>query len=138
MKKFNVHVEKHYFKMETLKSALTLVKQNVWFGSVDLRQAYYSVNIAEPDRIYMRFQFCDDLYEYTSLANGLSSAPRIFTKLMKPVFSTLRKLGHCNSIYIDDSLLQSDSYTECLQNVSDTITLVDSLGVRVHPEKYVT
>ena len=56
---------------------------------------------------------------------------------MKPVFSTLRKDGHINVSYIDDTLLQEETYEACQKNVSDTIMLVDSLGLTAHTEKSV-
>ena len=40
----------------------------------------------------------------TCLPNGLASAPRIFTKIMKPIFASLRTMGFINASYIDDSL----------------------------------
>jgi hypothetical protein len=49
--------------------------------------------------------------------NGLASAPRIFTKIMKPVFSTLRKKGQANVSYIDDSLVVSRTKAECVDNI---------------------
>ena len=71
------------------------------------------------------------------MPNGLSSAPRIFTKLLKPLFSSLRKLGHENVVHIDDSLLSSESRHECVSNIKHTIKLIDSLGLTVHPDKSV-
>ena len=62
---------------------------------------------------------------------------RIFSKLLKPMYSALRKLGHTNVAYIDDSFLQSDTYEECVQNVSDTLQLADDLGFTVHKKKSV-
>ena len=76
-------------------------------------------------------------FEFTCMPNGLSPAPRMFTKLLKPVFSTLRKLGHANVVYIDDSLLQGATVENCSLNVNDTACLLDSLGFTVHPEKSV-
>ena len=61
----------------------------------------------------------------------------LFTKVLKPVFATLRKMGHLNVAYIDDSLLQSDTYEHCKQNIKDTMNLVDSVGLTTHPEKSV-
>ena len=69
--------------------------------------------------------------------NGLSTASRIFTKVLKPVFAALRKIGHSNVAYIDDSLLQSDTYNQCLVNIKDTMNLIDSVGLTVHPERSV-
>ena len=56
---------------------------------------------------------------------------------MKPVFATLTKLGHVNTAYIDDSCLLGQSYYSCKQNIRDTVMLIDSLGLTVHPEKSV-
>ncbi|XP_021342020.1 uncharacterized protein LOC110442652 [Mizuhopecten yessoensis] len=56
---------------------------------------------------------------------------------MKPVFSHLRKLGHANVSYIDDSLLQADSYDQCVANIEATVDSMDSLGLTIHPEKSV-
>lgn len=123
--------------METLKTALSLVKPNAYFGSLDLRQAYYSLQILTESRKFLRFIWDGVVYEYSCLPNGLSTGPRIFTKLLKPMYSALRKLGHTNVAYIDDSFLQSDTYEECVRNISDTLQLADSLGFTVHKTKSV-
>ena len=56
---------------------------------------------------------------------------------MKPVFATLRQLGHLSSGYIDDSWLKGSIWDDCAQNVVDTVKLLDTLGFVVHPEKSV-
>ena len=70
----------------------------------------------------LRFQWKGKIFQYTCLPNGISCAPRLFTKLLKPVY-TLRQYGHKNVGYIDDSLLLADTYHECSENISDTMTL---------------
>lgn len=137
LSRLNDHIEKIHFKMETLKSALQLVKQNCYFAKIDLKDAYFSVGIHPQSRKFLKFIWQAKLYQFTCLANGLSPAPRLYTKLLKPVFATLRKLGHSNVPYIDDSLLQSDTQDSCVQNVTDTVSLMDKLGLTVHPDKSV-
>ena len=56
---------------------------------------------------------------------------------MKVPFSHRRKRGHTNVAYIDDSLLISNSYSECSVNISETVSLLDSLGFTIHPTKSV-
>ena len=46
-------------------------------------------------------------------------------------------MGHLSVAYIDDSYLQADIYDHCVQNVIDTVTMFDNLGLVVHPEKSV-
>ena len=138
LSKLNEHLEKIHFKMETLKSVVTLVKKDCYFAKIDLKDAYYSVLVHQRGRKFLKFAWNSKLYQFTCLAQGLSPAPRVYTKLLKPVFSSLRKTGHTNSAYIDDVLLQSDSEAECHSNVEDTVSLLDSLGLMLHPEKSVT
>ena len=75
------------------------------------------------------------IFQYTCFPNGISCAPRYFTNLLKPVYSTLRKMGHLNLGYIDDSLLIGDSRKECLENVNDTNWLFEKVGFIVHEKK---
>ena len=137
LKKLNENVEKYHFKMETLKAALNLVTPNCYFPSIDLKDAYYSVPVSTGSQGWLSFYWDGVYHTFTSLPNGLSTAPRVYTKIMKPVFSSLRKLGHSNVTYIDDSLLKSDDIPSCKDNILETVKLVDHLGFTVHPDKSV-
>lgn len=138
LKQLNEFVEYQHFKMDTLDSVIKMMKPGCYMASVDLKDAYYTVPICKDHQKFLKFKFNGNLYQYTCLPNGLSSAPRIFTKLLKPVYSTLRGMGHVISGYIDDSYLQGDTSDECAQNVADTSTLISELGFISHPEKSVT
>ena len=135
LSRLNEHVDKITFKMETLRTALQLIRRNCFFGKMDLKDAFFSVSIHRQFRKYLKFIWQGKLYAFTCLPNGLSTASRIFTKVLKPMFSTLRKLGHTNVAYIDDSLLQSDTFEGCKLNIRDTLDLADSLGLTVLQEK---
>ena len=52
----------------------------------------YSIAVAESDRKFLRFTWRESVYQYTYLPNGLASASRISTKVLKPLLSSLRKL----------------------------------------------
>ena len=77
---------------------------------------------------YLKLLWKGRLYQFTYLAQRLSCAPRVFTKLLKPVYSHLRLKGHVSSGYLDDSFLEGDSHDACLSNVQDTLTLLGDLG----------
>ena len=109
MKEFNQHVEYHHFKMDTLETAINMMKPGCFMASIDLKDAYYSVPICIAHQKYLKFVFNTKLYQFTCMPNGLSSAPRIFTKLLKPVYETLHNMGYLNLGYIDDSYLQGDT-----------------------------
>ena len=113
------------------------MKQNCYMASVDLRDAYCSVPIDKEYQIFLRFSWKGKLFQFTCLPNGLSCAPRLFTKILKPVYATLRMKGHLNVGYIDDSYLQGDTAHQCQTNVSDTCCLFTRLGFNIHPVKSV-
>ena len=135
LKPLNKLVEYHKFKMETLKAVINLVTKNCYMASIDFKDAYYSVPIALQFRKFLRFQFGNRLFEFTCLPNGLTSGPRIFTKLTKPVFANLREKGHLNTIYIDDSIVFGESKEECFLNVRDTVEVSLDARFIVHPVK---
>ena len=123
--------------MDTLKTAIQLLTPDCWFASVDLKDAYYSVNVEQQYRKYLRFLWKGECFEFKCLPMGLTSSPRVFTKLLKPVFSNLHKFGFSSLIYIDDTLLHGNTYEECKANVNETVKLLDKLGFTIHPSKSV-
>jgi hypothetical protein len=133
----NEHVTYMHFKMDTIYSCIDLVQPGSFLASLDLRDAYYSVPIAVESRKFLRFIWGNKLYQYTSLPNGLSSAPRLFTKLLKPVMATLRNKGLVSSIYIDDLFLQAPTKELCLVNIESTCSLLRQLGFFINFKKSV-
>jgi hypothetical protein len=110
LKKLNEFVEYHHFKMDTLETVLTLIRPGMFMASIDFTDAYYSLAIAEQHRKYLRFEFENVLYEFTCLPNGLSSGPRVFTKILKVPLAWLREsFGVTISGYIDDTILCAES-----------------------------
>ena len=80
LKTFNKFVEYHHFKMNTLASAIRIIKPaDCYMASIDLKDAHYTVAIAEEHQKYIKFLLGRKLYQYTCLPNGLSSALHIFT-----------------------------------------------------------
>ena len=105
LKNLNQFVTYPYFKMESLQSAVQVIQKDYWMAVLELKDAYYSVPINPLHKKYLIFEYKDTLYEFTCLPNGLASAPRVFTKVMKPIIALLRSKGYLLVIYIDDILL---------------------------------
>ena len=106
LKRLNKYLKKAHFKMDCLANAISLIVPNCTFHSFDFSDAYYSIKIAPHHRKYLRFYFEGQLYEYSVIPNGLTSGPRIFTKMMKVVLAYLRK-EHDISIsgFLDDQIM---------------------------------
>ena len=130
-------VTKYHFKMDHLEVATDLLDENMFMSSIDLKDAYYSVPIWENHRKYLTFQWNGEMFRFNVLPFGLTSAPRVFTKILKPVFSQMREEGFCVIGYIDDSLIMARSYDECEQATARLLQLLNQLGFTINQEKSV-
>ena len=136
LKKLNESVICRKFKIDTLETAIKLLKPNSFMTSIDLRDAYYSIPIPPEYRKYLKFSWRGVLYQFTVLPTGLTSSPRIFTKVLKPFFATLRaRFGFSCLGYIDDSLYAESSYALCQDATLTTTKLLINLGFFPHPSK---
>ena len=133
----NTFVEYEHFKMHGFHTAVEMMREGCWLGSVDLRHAYYSVSIDSEYRKFLRFRWNDKLYGYKAMPNGLACAPRYFTKILNPVFAHLRKQGHEVFQYLDDSFVISDTREQCENSLTILCQTLESLGFVVHKDKSV-
>ena len=135
MKTLNTIIKYEKFKMDTLETAKSLMRKDWYLASVDLSDAYFTVPVAPEFRKYLRFQFCDTLYEFLAMPQGLTSAPRIFTKILKPAMAKLRGEGCICMAYLDDILVLADSKESCTLATNKVVELVKSLGFIVNFQK---
>lgn len=128
LKKLNAYVVYHHFKINTFESTVNLIKKNCSMASIDIKHAYHSIPITVEHQKYLRFGWKGKIIQYICLPFGLSSAPRIFTIVLKPIFTKLRTLGYVSMTYIDDILLFGYTEEECRKNVNITKRYLEKLG----------
>lgn len=88
LKALNNFIIYRHFKMERAEQAQAILEKDWFMGSIDLEKAYHSVLIHPSSRKYLKFRLHGQLYQYRTLPMGLSSAPYLFTKILK-VFSVI-------------------------------------------------
>lgn len=112
-----------------------LLRKDDWMTTIDLKDAFLSVPIQAEHRKLLRFQWKETLYEFQCLPFGLSSAPCVFTKLLRPVMAVLRRQGIRCMVFIDDLLILHQSETELTQITLEVVTMLLQLGFRVNYQK---
>ena len=137
LSELNKHLLVQHFKMDNIHTAALLLSQGCYLASVDLRDAYYSISINPQFRKYLRFMWRGNLWQFKSLPNGMSTAPRLFTKVLKPVFAQLREAGHTVLGYLDDTIIIGDDKAKTERAVLATSQILSELGFVVHPDKSV-
>ena len=121
--------------MESIRAIKGLVKQGDWLLKLDLKDAYLTVPIHQDHQRFLHFQWQGQTWQFRVLPFGLSSAPLTFTKLTKPIVSTLRRLGIRMSLYLDDMLLMADSVQEARAYLRTAIEILVALGFVINMEK---
>lgn len=128
-------VEYQHFKMTNLKMAMDLVSPNIFMTSIDLSDAYFTVPIHIDSRKFLKFRWEDKLFQFAALPNGLACAPRLFTKLLNPVFAFFRKKGWSCFQYIDDSIIMHESKNRCEEITKKIAHKLRALGFFIHEGK---
>ena len=92
--------------MSRLEYNLGGIFQRLFVFSFDLKSGYHHVDIFPEHRKYLAFSwdFHTRYFQLTALPFGLSSAPFIFTKLLKPLETHWRSRGIPIAIFFDDEV----------------------------------
>ncbi len=75
--------------------------------------------------------------QFNCLFFGISSAPRIFTKLLRPVISYLRKEGIRLVVYLDDILIVNETQEGAKRDFLIVVELIQRLGFLINWPKSV-
>ena len=109
LKRFNRYLVIQTFKMETLRSIISIAVPGVWMASIDFKDAYLHVPMARMSWKYLRFALAGKCYQYRVTPFGLATAPRLFTQVVRVLIVWLRLSGVRLHAYLDDVILFGDS-----------------------------
>ena len=106
-RQLNMFQRKLPFKMEGVQQVADLIQPNDFGMLVDLKDAYLTMGLHPSQRKYCRFRSPEDgqRLQWKTVSFGMSEAPRICTKLLRPLIGLLKQIGIRCLIYIDDLLL---------------------------------
>jgi hypothetical protein len=131
----NTFIETTHFKLENLSTIKSLLNKGDYMINIDLTDAYLSVPIRPTSQRFLRFLWRGNSYQFQTMPFGLNVAPRIFTKLLKPVVAWLRGQGIRLIVYLDDLLLIAPSHVNLNRHKKLTIDLLESLGFLINYRK---
>ena len=137
LKPLNKFIHCQKFKIEDYRCVRNMLSRNDYLCKIDIKDAYFMIEVHEKDRKFLKFRYEGELVKFNVLPFGLNIAPRVFTKLLKPVMSILRAQGFLSVIFIDDILVFAGSSVKCIENVTATCKLLRRLGFIINEEKSV-
>ena len=135
LKALNRFIRWEHFQMEGLHMLPDVLETRDWLVKADLKYAYLQVPIHPEHHKLLQFQWEGVTYNLQCLPFGLSSAPRVFTKIMRPIVGFLRQIGIRLLIYLDDMLIMHQE-RDTLRHLVGLITqLLQALGLVVNNDK---
>ena len=128
LRPLNQFVPEKHFKMETIQHVCHIINPKDYLTSIDLRDAFLHVPIHPSSRQYLQFIWRDKLYQFKVLPFGLSLAPLVFTKVLKPLLRWARRRGIRISAYLDDLIIAAKSKSRSLKATALVLDKLKSLG----------
>ena len=109
LRNINHHLFKNKFKCEDVSGVQEVLRPGDFMFSFDLRSGYHHIDIFPEHRKFLAFswKFSEGslrCFMFSVLPFGLSSAPYIFTKLLKPLVKKWRGEEKSIILYLDDGL----------------------------------
>ena len=140
LRHINLHVFKQKFKCEGLHTIKDIFSRNCFVFSFDLKSGYHHVDIFVEHRKYLAFSWDFGTgharyFQFTVLPFGLSSAPFIFTKLLRPLETHWRSHGIPIAIFFDDGIGAGDTFKNARANSAIVQYDLAQCGFLVNPEK---
>ena len=132
LKALNSFVRSEHFKMEGLHILPDIIQTGDYMIKLDLKDAYLQIPIHQDHQHLLQFQWEEKTYQFMCFPIGLTSAPRVFTKVLKPPLGVLRQMGIRLVVYLDDILIlhQSREELECLAPL--ICSLFEALGLVIN------
>jgi len=135
----NQFLMKEHIRFDDWRSFQQFVRPGGFLFKFDLRKGYHHVDIAPEYQIYLGFSWKVNserkYYVFTVLPFGLSPAPGVFTKLLRPLVSVWHKQGINIAVYLDDGA-GIDYTSNCAEQASKmTRKLLIESGFVVNEDK---
>ena len=137
----NKFIWKQSVRFEDIRTVFDLFQSGYFFLTFDLKSGYHHVEIFPDHRQYLGFSWnfgsVVKYFVFTVLPFGLSSAPCIFSKLVRSLVNYWCGLGGRAVTFLDDGIGGSPDYASCLVHSHLCRSDLDSAGFFVNLQKSV-
>ena len=137
-RRLNVFQRKTTFKMDDVQLIAELIQPGDFGMMVDLKDAYLTLGLHPSHRKYCRFRNPEtgQRLQWRTVSFGISEAPRICTKLLRPLMAILKQLGIRCMIYIDDILLLHQDRIQLARSMAVALDLLQrQVGLNLKTSK---
>ena len=135
----NQHLQIPKFKCEDIRTIRNLFQKDDYFFNCDIKQGYHHIDILESHQKYLGFAWEIDVklrfLVFTVLVFGLSTAPFLFTKLIRVLIKHWRSLAIRIFAFIDDILGGGRSLNDAVAISNFVKSQLEESGFVINTEK---
>ena len=90
LKEMNPFLVERKFKMTGVGVWKGMIFKNMYMATIDIKDAYLHISVHEDSRRFMRYEWKGHIWALKALPFGLSQAPWVFTRMLKPLLQNWR------------------------------------------------
>ena len=135
MREVNKHVMKQKIKFEDWKIALQYFDKDCYLYKYDLKSGYHHLDINDKFKTYLGFCWNEKYSVFSVLPFGLTSAPYVFIKTLRPLVKYWRKHGIRMVLYLDDGWSTNFDLSSCSADASFVLYTLNKAEFVVNKEK---
>lgn len=129
----NDMVEKDPYELRNIREIVSSTQGSEWFSVVDLKEAFYHIEIEKKDKEKTAFEVDGRVFEWNSMVMGFKNSPQIMQRLMNRIFDDLR--GNGVEIYMDDIIIHTKSINRHERLVKEVFRRLKENNLRVNKKK---
>ena len=133
----NKHIDSPSFMMTNHNTLRKILDIPSWVASIDIKDVFMHVPMRPNLHRFLGLSCHGKLYLFRTLPFGLTTAPRVFTFIMKHPLALLHALGIRAIVYLDDMFIWADSQSQARRSVRVAIQVLMVLGFRINLRKSV-
>lgn len=126
-------VEKDPYELVNIRDVIRETQGSRWFTVLDLREAFYHVEIEECDKKKTAFEFNGTVYEWNSMVMGFKNSPQILQRIMNTLLGDLRGKGV--EAYMDDIVVHARSMERHDELLEEVLKRLSENNLRVNIDK---
>lgn len=126
-------VEKDPYEMRNLREVVAATQGSKWFTIVDLKDAYYHIEIEEEHKHKTAFEVEGCVFEWNGMVMGFKNAPLILQRVMDKILGDLRGKGV--EVYMDDIVIHAKTQEEHNRLLYKVLKRLEVNKLRANPKK---
>lgn len=133
-RKVNQHIAADIYPLPRLEELVEVASGNKYYVTLDLKDAYHQVELAQDSRDVTTFTEGTALYRFRRLPFGLSCSPGLFTRQINNVLAPLKKKGWTYN-YLDDVIVVAPDFSTLMARLAEVFTKFIEMGIKLNLKK---